>query len=99
MTWPSAHDRQQVACAVNLLDRLPKSCLRLTCELYDSFDAARFLALVARAVGSADGIGIETLIVVVRDSRTVDLQRHLVDEIAALERACAAKGVAVEVRI
>ena len=85
--------------AVTLLNWLPRSCVRLDCEVYGFRGAGRLLAILARAVGSADWMGIETLIAVIRDSETVDLQRHCVDEVAALEQACAAKGVAVEVRV
>ena len=73
--------------------------MRLACVVADYRGTAQFLTTLARAVDSADDIGIKLLLVLVRDSEPGGLQRYTADKVAALEEACAAKGIAVEVRI
>ena len=101
---PSTHtarDDQETAHAIALLQRLPAACSRLVCEWRSSSllaSVACFLDNLARAIGSANPISIRTLIVVV-DSLGLDEAWRSSDAIVALERACVARGVAVEVRI
>ena len=89
----------QTACAVDLLNRLPRSCTRLVCEVQDLHCSVKTFPILARAVASAHEIGIETLIVVIRESNMAQAWLTRSRGVAALEQACAAKGVAVEVRI
>lgn len=95
------HAWAEVAGAVAIFARLPKSCPLLIVDLvgaYDAGAATQTVGSLADALGAVAAIGIETLV--------VDVMRCGVDEtwrssasVQGLERTCAAKGVALEVRI
>ena len=89
--------------AIDLLQRLPTTCVRLACELGDaksatSRAATALLSIWTDALGQAGDVCVKTL--------TLDVRRCGLDEawrssaeVVGLEAACGAKGVALELRI
>ena len=97
--WPSELADIECAAAERLLQRLPRSCLRLTVELTSGRGGAEALiGLLVQAMADSTGVGVKALVVDVRWCELDEAWRSS-DAVAALERACAARGVAVEVRI
>ena len=99
LDWPTELADVECAAAERLLQRLPPSCLRLIIELESGHHGAeKLIGLLVQAVGNSTGVGAKALAIDVRWCG-LDEAFRTSDAVGALERACAARGIAVEVRI
>ena len=94
-------DEVGVAGAALILGRLSETCTRVAFRLAGDIDDASAPRLLGNLAAAFDQAGIVRIGTVTVDVRCCGLDEawRASDAVAALERACAARGIAVEVRI